>query len=732
MKRAVRVSSIPVVVVVLAVITLGMPGRAWGQDPCPSASGPDAEAGWTAFQGGDMVGARARFEAALARCDNDEYARTGLGYVELREGSTAAAEALFAVVERAEPGNVDALVGLGLVRWRQGELDGVREYFGRVLEYAPDHPTAVEYLERLDGGGVRPQDDADEAWNAGDSERARSLYAARLDEDPSDGLALLRLGLMYGWEGEYGRGLDLLDRLIAADPGHLEARLAHARLLAWSGDLGAATDAVEQILSLEPDNADALATLALLHSWAGRADEALESYDELLAIAPEHSAARRERARALAWAERYEQSLEAYASLAREDPDDVEARLGLARARAYSADFDGALAEYDRVLELDPEEVRALTGRARTLGWSGQLVEAERMARDAVTRHRQSGEAWGALGEVNRWEGRPGAAKEALERATALAPNDAGIRDQLRSVDLSLAPRVRPVVRGEDDSDGNRMVTTSLLGRFHPLPRLEVRAEAYYRDLRQDLSIGPIERTARGGFVTAMYELDPGWRLTGGFGGSTTDGLGDPSFFSYRVAVRSPTRRAVDVSVEVSSVGLDETAALAERGVRSDRMLLTGRWRPTLDWRIDGQVGLGRYEGTETNGRRSLLVTATRGVGEALSFGAGFRAFSFEKNLFDGYFDPDFYGIAEATATWLHQPLPWSFLVEVAPGVEQVTTDGDPTAAFRGNARAAYRISGASEVSLGVSYSTASVTTFASGGEGYEYLSLLLGVSWVF
>ena len=126
-----------------------MQSRAQGQDRCPSASGPEAVAGWAAYTDNNMAEARRRFEAAIARCDNDQYARTGLGYVSLRDGKVGEAERLWAVVRTAEPNNVDALVGLGLARWRSGDMDAVRTHFSTVLELAPGHATAIEYLERI-------------------------------------------------------------------------------------------------------------------------------------------------------------------------------------------------------------------------------------------------------------------------------------------------------------------------------------------------------------------------------------------------------------------------------------------------------------------------------------------------------------------------------------------------------------------------------------------------------
>ena len=107
----------------LAFLTLSVPAQ--GQDPCPRASGPHAEAGWAAYADNDMTEAQRRFEAAVARCDKDQYARSGLGYVYLRDGNIEEAERLWIAVGVADPNNVDALVGLGLARWRSGDIDAV-------------------------------------------------------------------------------------------------------------------------------------------------------------------------------------------------------------------------------------------------------------------------------------------------------------------------------------------------------------------------------------------------------------------------------------------------------------------------------------------------------------------------------------------------------------------------------------------------------------------------------
>lgn len=681
-----------------------------------------------------MAVARTLFQRALGTCDNDQYARTGLGYVELRDGFVDQAEAAFARVVDAEPNNIDALVGLGLAAWRTGEVDAVREYFGRVQALEPDNPTAADFLGRLDGTArppAAPTDPADIAWADGDMDLAFELYSARLDRDATDGMALLRVGQMRSWREQYDAALELLNLLVDLEPTNVDGRLARARVYAWSGDIVRGEEEVLEVLSVFPDNADALAALALFQSWTGRMDEALATYDDLLSIAPEHASGRRQQARARSWTSQTEASVRSYEALLAENPDDIEARLGLAATLGYAGRYDRSLQEYDQVLQRAPQDMRALTGRARTYTWSGRLVDAERAALAAIEVDDASGAAWGALGEVYRAQNRDAAARDAFETATGFDPSNPDLRDQYRAVGLTLSPDVRPTVTVEDDSDGNRMVTTALGGAWRLMPRLELDVRGYYRQLEQDAGAFLLEQRAYGGMVVAEYQAWPGWRLRAGGGASATDGTGSPTFVSFAAGVRTPDRNRLGLSLDVSSQGLDETAALARRGVRASSAVLAMRWFPGASWRVDGSFGIGEYEGDEPNARREWFAGVSRRLGGGVSLGLAHRGFSFEKNLDEGYFDPDFYGIVELTTYWLYRPSSWSFLVEVAPGVQQVTTDGDPDPSLRGNVRLGYLIGDNREISLSSGYSTAGLTSFASGESDYRYFALILGVTWI-
>jgi tetratricopeptide (TPR) repeat protein len=569
-------------------------------------------------------------------------------------------------------------------------------------------------------------DPAHEAWVNGDTGLALRLYEERLARDPDDGVALHRVALMRAWGGEYDVADAHFAHLLEVEPANTDARVDRARVWAWAGETERALGALAEILEAEPNHAGALEARALFEAWAGRYEASLGTYDALLAISPDNGAARRQQAQVLSWASRFEASRAVYDSLLARDPDDVDSRLGLANTLAFSDSLGAAIAEYDRILATRPGDVRALQGKGRTLGWANRLVEAEATYRTALVAQPENVASMVGLAQILRWQDRNAAALDLLRGAEAVAPTNSDVREQLRGVDLALSPVARPSFVWEDDSDGNTMLTAALTASVHPTPRLEVRADTY----RRDLTAGPLDRTAMGATLTASYQLEPGWTLSAGAGGSDSDGSG--SVTAYQVGLRTPARHPVALGVGFASSALDATAALAEGGATTTGLTLDGRWTPSPRWRIDASAGRTRFEGSLANDRTHGSLALNRQVGSRLNLGGSVRAFSFERDLTEGYFDPDFYGILEAPGRWIQQAGSWTFVGELAPGVQKVTSEGDLAAAFRGSVRVGYRLAPGRELSLGWGYSSTGLQSFSTGATDYRYMAVVTGGSWVF
>jgi tetratricopeptide (TPR) repeat protein len=599
--------------------------------------------------------------------------------------------------------------------------DAMRDAFERL------DPYGVGAGGRITGGAIQV-DPANEAWVNGDTGRALELYEQRLLLDPNDGVALQRVALMMAWAENYDRAHELFARLLRVEPDNLDARVDEARVWAWAGETDRALDDLAQLLAEHPDHAGALEARALFEAWAGRYEESLSSYDQLLAIAPDNGAARRQQAQVLSWASRFDASRAVYDSILARNPDDVESRLGLATALAFSDDLDESIAEYDRILAGSPDHLGALQGKGRVLGWANRLVDAESVLRHALTVDERNTGTLVGLAQVLRWQDRNAAALEMLRRAEEIAPTNSDVREQLRGIHLALDPTASPSFVAEHDSDGNTMLTTSLAAAFHPTPRVEVRADGYWRDLQQS-SFG---RSAMGGTLTASYQMEPGWTVSAGGGGSHTDGGGGMSTAAYRFGLRSPARHPLVLDLSFASSALDVTAALAENGVTTTGGNASLRWTPAPGWRIDAAGGRTRFSGVQDNDRTNGFLSVSNRIGRALTVGGSARFFWFQQDLTEGYFDPDFYGIAELTGRWLERAGDWTLLLEIAPGLQQVTKDGDPAAAFRGSASVAYQVAPGREVSLSGGYSSTGLQSFSTGASDYRYTALIFGMNWVF
>jgi tetratricopeptide (TPR) repeat protein len=581
-----------------------------------------------------------------------------------------------------------------------------------------------------DAGDTPPdtlREAAAQAWEAGETDEAMRLYDQVLADTPTDPLALHRTALMLAWEERYEASLARFDRLIEGAPDHLGARVDRARVLAWSGDVPAALVALDRVLERDPAYAPALEARALFRAWEGRYEESLAAYDDLLSIAPDNVDARRQRAQVLTWASDFGASIAVYDSILVREPDDLEARRARARALAFSDRLEDAVAEYEHVLERAPNDPEALVGLGRTLGWAGRLVEGERMLRTA-TREEGGAEAWVALGQNLRWQGRNAAALAALERAVTADPTDGDAREQLRSLRSAMAPSAWPSLAFESDSDGNRMRTVSVGASWHVSPRFRIRSDLYEKALDQN----PLSRSTFGVTISGAYVLEPGWTVSAGLGGTRVDGAGASTELSAQAGLATPGRHPYGATFQVGTSQLDATAALAAAGVRISEASLAMRWRSSTAWRLDGSVGYARFEGSESNTRTNGSLSAARTLPLGLALGAAARAFTFEKDLGDGYFDPDFYGILELIGRWQAGAGAWNLLVEGAPGVQKVTRDGDAAGTVRASARIGYAVASGREIALSGGYSSAGLQSFATGASDYRYSAVIFSVGWRF
>jgi Tfp pilus assembly protein PilF len=109
-------------------------------------------------------------------------------YEALLAGDYARAKALYEEVLSNEPRNIDALLGLAAISWKQGRLEEATGYYGRVLEAEPRNAHAQAGLIAMLGGA--------------DPVAAESRLKQLITREPS-GFLYFTLGNLYAEQGQW-------------------------------------------------------------------------------------------------------------------------------------------------------------------------------------------------------------------------------------------------------------------------------------------------------------------------------------------------------------------------------------------------------------------------------------------------------------------------------------------------------------------------------------------------
>ncbi len=199
-----------------------------------------------------------------------------------------------------------------------------------------------------------------------------------------------------------------------------------ARSLVARGRNDEAREKLERLLAEDPRNPLALSSLGALLVEEGDVPGGLRRLQAAAQAAPGVYEIQRNAAAQLRNAGRLEESARAYRAAIAIRPSAADAHYGLGKALYALRDPQAAIREYAEAIRLGYDEppAWAALGLARIAG--GDAAGAERdLARAAGADPRILAEAWKQLGWLRAREGKLAEARQALDRALAVAPGDA-------------------------------------------------------------------------------------------------------------------------------------------------------------------------------------------------------------------------------------------------------------------------------------------------------------------
>lgn len=502
---------------------------------------------------------------------------------------------------------------------------------------------------------------------------------------------------------------------------------------AWNrGDLEDARRLYTERVAADSSDVRALHRLALLFAWNREFPPSLALFDRLLVVTPDNLEAQVDRARVLSWAGRHGESVEAYGAVLARSPYDRRARTGMAQVLAWSGRLDSAAVLYRQLLEDDPDDLEARQGLARVTAWSGDLRNAEAEWRQALDSGGDDAATLIGLSQTLRWQGRLDESMSLLERVPEERRTERDYLEERAWVEAGLSPALAPSVTYETDSDDNDIWTIGLRGGYPVAPRVRVGLDTYFRTATWDPGLTGARRSWAV-MATGRYVMDPGWILDASIGVSESNGTEASAEPSIRLGVSSPSRNAVAGSLSFQRRAFDATALLMENGVTYAEVAAGVRAKPAYRWEIDGAASYASFSGSESNRRLLARAAGSRVITPAWTAVARIRTFGFQKDLTDGYFDPNFYFLGELLARWRPVRGPtWHVTAEAAPGLEQITSSWNPHATAFLHVEAMRQLAPGRQVALGAVYTNAGLQSFATGGAGYRYFAVTLSGNWAF
>lgn len=382
---------------------------------------------------GDRVSAAIQFKALLAREPGHAHAHLQLGKIAAEFGALADAEgSLRRALELGKPiGDVATSLGPVLL-----ELEKYKELL-ELLEPGPklSQPTDPETLAEFSLLRARAY------LGMGDLPSAGTQFQLAMIAQPAK--AKLGLARVAFAGGDRARADQLIEEVLASNPSDAETLLAIGELRRAAGDLDRALPHFAQAVKLQPDSANALLSYAIALINANRVDEAQPLLEKAKKLVPASSMLHFARALIECKARRYPKCGEALQQVFEITPRYMPAILLSGQLNFATGNYEVAQQSLVRYLERFPESMHARKLLAATLLAKSQPQRAWNVLRPVLGGKTADAEALGLAGQALLQLGHLRQAREALDKAVNLRPDNAEFRTALAMTHLAAGMRRR-------------------------------------------------------------------------------------------------------------------------------------------------------------------------------------------------------------------------------------------------------------------------------------------------
>jgi len=215
--------------------------------------------------------------------------------------------------------------------------------------------------------------------------RAIEQFQEILKREPEDSEAALWLARLYRLRNEHEKALDVLKKLVEAQPENEDAVQQCAQLLVDLGNSSEAARVLERTAG-QTANAEIVALLGEAYVQAKDYAKAEKAFRRAMELEPRDPGYRRGLARALQAAGKQKEALEEYLKLIEIEPDESESYLRAAQIYRQQNELDEAEDLLAKAREHAPGNLELIYNEAMLYEAQGRFEDAIRVLSDAVAR----------------------------------------------------------------------------------------------------------------------------------------------------------------------------------------------------------------------------------------------------------------------------------------------------------------------------------------------------------
>ncbi|MDH3666221.1 MAG: tetratricopeptide repeat protein [Paracoccaceae bacterium] len=576
-------------------------------------------------------------------------ANRGLALAYLWSGNHEQAKAAYEQAMRLMPRDADmtknyveAIIGAARNAARRDQNRDAAERFATAISLAPNRRGELlrEYADQLTFSGRA----------AVAVEYYLEIIATQADQ-PTDPQLLSALGLALLWSGQADAARQVYEEVVELLPEDADARkslaeavVAQARKAASQNENASSAALFARAIALSPDQrAEWLKEYADQLTYAQQADKAIQLYEEILSnsgLTGERSAeVRLAMALAQAWSGALAEALGEYDSLIAEDPANTRARLGRAEVLSWLHDHDAASSELSQILETDPEDDVARRRLARSESYRGRHRQAIALAKPLLQADPSDEDAAIIIAQAQRWMGRPDLAIITVEGLLAINPGS--VRAQRLRTELMNDRRARSSfgTSYSDQSDDLGIARAGLRQSFSVNDgRTGFGPEVRYINYDPEGADG-VDVVMVGGHFRHRFSDEV--ELNSAFFLNQQEGVNDETLFTHDSYITLYPDDAWRVDIGASRSTLDNITSL-NQGLTVDTFSGSVDFWPASDIKLTGRAAWSDY--SDGNARwwfQGEVLHQLISESPELWLGARYTRFAFEKQLANGYFNPE-------------------------------------------------------------------------------------------